>query len=65
MTDEQHEHLLSVVTSAAGYVALSGRHNDMYDRALVDWRRVEINRPNDAGQGKTKQRRIEVVWLSW
>ncbi len=65
MTDEQHEHLLSVITSAAGYVALSGCRCDMYDRALADWRRVEINRPNDSGQGKKKQRRIEVVLMSW
>ncbi len=47
------------------YVAVSGYRCDMYNRALCDWRRIEINRPNDSGQGKTKQRRIEVVWLLW
>ena len=65
MPNEQHEHLLSVVTSAAGYVAVSGYRCDMYDRALADWRRIEIDRPNDSGQGKTKQRRTEAFWLSW
>lgn len=57
MSDEQHERLLSVVTSVDGSVTVSGYRCGMYDQTLADWRRVEINRPNDSGQGKNKQRR--------
>jgi DNA adenine methylase len=63
MTDAGHRRLLDLVVRLRGMVAISGYANPLYDEALHGWRRVEFNMPNHAGQGKTKQRRVEVLWL--
>jgi DNA adenine methylase len=66
MSEDEHVDLLRLITSRQfkTQVVLSGYHNDLYDKLLGDWRRVEFDMPNHSGQTKTKQRRIEVLWLS-
>jgi DNA adenine methylase len=64
MTTDDHERLLdALVRLRHAAVVLSGYYNNLYDSALAGWRRVEWNLPNHAGQGKTKGRRIECVWI--
>jgi DNA adenine methylase len=63
MDDAAHRRLLDLVVRLRGSVAISGYANPLYDEALRGWRRVEFNMPNHAGQTKTKQRRVEVLWL--
>jgi len=41
------------------------RKADDYDRWLHDWRRHDFAMPNNAGQGRKKQRRIESLWVNW
>jgi DNA adenine methylase len=62
MTDGQHAALLDVLLACRGMVFLSGYHNPLYDARLAGWTLHEFERPNDAGQGRTKQRRIECLW---
>jgi DNA adenine methylase len=64
MSYEEHERLLDTILNVRGMVALSGYHNPLYDRLLASWKPHEFEMPNHSGQGKTKQRRIEVVWMS-
>jgi len=64
MSQEDHERLLEVVVDVRGMVVLSGYGNPLYDHALGAWDRHEFDRPNDAGQNKTKQRRVEVLWCN-
>jgi DNA adenine methylase len=63
MTDAAHARLLDMLDSAAGPVLLSGYACPLYDRRLSRWRRHEAPMPNHSGQGKSKQRRVEVLWV--
>jgi site-specific DNA-adenine methylase len=66
MTPEQHEEMLRIVQGPAAQIMISGYDSKMY-RTHLDkrgWRRVEFEVPNNSGQGKTKQRRLEIVWIS-
>lgn len=59
MDDEAHASLLEVVRSLDGMVVLSGYANPLYDRALADWRRVEMKAFADGARP-----RVEVLWLN-
>jgi DNA adenine methylase len=63
MSDANHARLLDVLCASPCAVALSGYANPLYNARLAGWNRVEFDMPNHAGQGKTKQRRVEVLWL--
>lgn len=62
MDDAAHERLLAALLGCRGRVFLSGYACPLYDRMLAGWTRTEWDLPNHSGQGKTKQRRIEVLW---
>ena len=67
MSDGEHAELLAalIVKAREGCsVLVSGYANDLYDRMLVGWKRRKFSMPNHSGQGKTKQRRTEVLWSS-
>jgi DNA adenine methylase len=64
LAEADHCRLLETISAIRGMVALSGYRSELYDHALQCWERHEIERPNDSGQGKTKQRRTEVIWLN-
>lgn len=62
MTREQHETLLDALLACRGVVMLSGYRSPLYDDRLAGWHRVEWDMPNHAGQGASKQRRVECLW---
>jgi DNA adenine methylase len=64
MSSEDHSALLGCITSVQGMVIISGYRSALYDRALAPWERHELEMPNHSGQGKTKERRTEVLWLN-
>jgi DNA adenine methylase len=64
MSDDQHRRLIETITHCRGMVAISGYANPLYDRALSGWKRIEFDMPNHAGQGRSKQRRTEVLWMN-
>lgn len=59
LTDAGHSELLDLVLSLQGMVVLSGYAADLYDRALVGWRRVEKASQADRGSPRT-----EVLWIN-
>jgi DNA adenine methylase len=63
MSVDDHADLLDVLVECRGTIVLCGYANPLYDTRLVDWQRVEFSMPNHSGQGKQKQRRIEVLWV--
>lgn len=67
MTEEQHECLLATLSTLKGRFLLSGYRSKLYDvwAKRRDWRRVEFPIDNKSGSGKTKQRRIECVWMNY
>jgi DNA adenine methylase len=64
MTEGDHAELLDVLMGCRGTVVLSGYRSPLYDARLAGWRRIVFDMPNHAGQGKTKQRREEVIWIN-
>jgi DNA adenine methylase len=64
MSSQDHSSLLDTIARARGMIVLSGYRSALYDRALKSWESHEIELPNNAGQGRTKQRRTEVLWLN-
>jgi DNA adenine methylase len=62
MSVEDHAALLDTLNNCRGMVILSGYRCDLYDAKLRGWHRDDHDMANNAGQGKTKQRRIESVW---
>ena len=67
MSVRDHRRLLARCLRAKCRIMLCGYHNELYDRVLArpGWRCVEFNLPNNSGQNKKKERRIEVVWLNY
>jgi DNA adenine methylase len=63
LTHGEHVALLDLIRATRGLVAISSYSNPLYDRALAGWDRHEIPMPNHAGQGRTKERRVEVLWV--
>jgi DNA adenine methylase len=59
----EHRRLLAMLKTLRGAVMLHGYRSGLYDQELRDWRRVEFDMPNHSGQGKTKERRLECVWI--
>jgi DNA adenine methylase len=64
MTDLDHAKLLDVVLSSRSMIILSGYANPLYDERLQGWKRVTRDMANHSGQGRTKQRRVEVLWVN-
>lgn len=58
MDASQHEAMLAALQAHSGSVVLSGYANELYDRVLKDWRRIEKKSAAERGQS-----RIEVLWI--
>jgi DNA adenine methylase len=63
MTLEDHGRLLETIRQVRGRVAISGYGNPLYDQALEGWDRHTFEMPNHSGQGRSKNRRTEVLWV--
>lgn len=57
-----HQQMLALCRQAEAQILISGYPSKLYDDELGDWDRFEFFMPNHSGQGRTKQRRTEVVW---
>lgn len=65
MTREAHEELLDVLRQCKGNVMLSGYPSELYDSKLADWTRHTFDLPNNASNGKVKDRETEVLWCNF
>lgn len=59
LSRDDHVRLLDLLRSLTGMVALSGYACDLYDGALSDWRRMELQAYADGARP-----RVEVLWLN-
>jgi DNA adenine methylase len=64
MTTADHAELLDVAVDCQGVVFLSAYASELYDARLGVWRRIVFEMPNHAGQGKSKERREESIWIN-
>jgi DNA adenine methylase len=61
-----HTKIAELANVSKAKVIISGYPSDLYDRLLYKhWRSVEKDVPNNSGQGKTKQRRVEKLWMNY
>lgn len=59
LSDDDHGHLLDLLTSIDGMVVLSGYHSDLYADRLKGWKVVEKEAMADGARP-----RIEVLWIN-
>lgn len=65
MTVEDHINLLSIAKNARGKVIISGYSSPLYNRTLKGWKVKKKSVANNSGQGKTKESRVEVLWMNY
>jgi DNA adenine methylase len=65
MSIEDHAYLCRLLTTMESKVILSAYRNDLYDDLLSGWKTAEKDMPNHSGQGSTKQRRTEVLYMNF
>lgn len=65
MIDDQHRALAKALTESQGKVVVSGYDCKLYQELYKGWRVVCKSVKNNAGQGKVKSNRIEVLWLNY
>lgn len=65
MSDQEHENLADCLKRVVGKVAISGYDNDLYRHHFHNWRWIRKEMPNNSGQGKVKQRRLECLILNY
>jgi len=65
MTVEDHIALLALAKNCKGKVIISGYSSPLYNRTLKGWKVKKKNVPNNSSQAKTKDRRIEVLWMNY
>ena len=64
MTPEQHEEFLGVAKERRGIVMISGYPSEMYNKALVGWKRHDFIIDNKAAGGDHKRKMVESLWIN-
>lgn len=65
MSDQDHQDLANILNKVKGKVLISGYESDLYLENYKHWRWVKKEMPNNSGQGKTKQRRVECIIMNY
>jgi len=65
MTEEEHRKLAALANEAKAKVLVSGYDSPLYQELYNGWRVIKKEVPNNSGQGKVKQRRVECLWLNY
>lgn len=62
LTDQQHVELLEALQQLEGMVVLSGYPSELYEKALVGWKRLQTTSRIASARGTAI--RVEVAWLN-
>ena len=65
MSVDDHITMLNLVKNARAKVIISGYTCPLYNRTLKGWKVKKKNVPNNSSQTKTKERRIETIWMNY
>lgn len=63
MTVYQHQNLVDLLPRIKGYVMVSHYPCELYDS--LGWRTLDFDMPNHSGQGATKERRVERLYMNY
>lgn len=70
MSERDHEQMIDLILQLCGKVMLSGYRNEMYDRRLADWHRLDFEVKASAHSqawfipDRKQPQRIESIWLN-
>lgn len=64
-TEDKHIALAEVLNNSKAKIVLSGYPSELYKKLYSDWRVISRDIANHSSQSKTKQRRIESIWLNY
>lgn len=65
MTVEDHISLLGLARASKAKVIISGYSAPLYNRNLKGWKCKKKNIANHSSQSKTKERRVECLWMNY
>ena len=65
LTVEDHINMLHLANNARGKVIISGYASPLYNRNLKEWTCQKKNVANHSSQSKSKERRVECVWMNY
>jgi DNA adenine methylase len=65
MTREEHETMLPMICAAKAKIMICGYHSELYDTTLAHWCNLDFEMANHSGQGKSKKRRVETIWMNY
>ncbi len=63
--DDKHVQLCRLMNSSCGKFVVSSYENPIYNELLEYWRIERKEMPNHSGQGKTKQKRTEALYINY
>lgn len=65
LNEDGHRDLAMMCKAAKSKILISGYDCEAYRQWFGSWRKIEILVPNNSGQGKTKERRVECLWRNY
>jgi DNA adenine methylase len=65
LTVENHIELLKVIKNARGKIVISGYSSPLYKKTLEGWKMRKKDVANHSSQSKSKQRRVECLWMNY
>ena len=65
MTEEEHIELAGALKEAKGKVILSGYQSDLYTKLYKGWNMDCRVIANHSSQSKTKEKRVECIWMNY
>lgn len=65
LTVEDHINMLHLANNARGKVVISGYASPLYNRNLKEWNCKKKTVANHSSQSKSKEKRIECIWLNY
>lgn len=65
MTVDQHEELFKALNNFKGKVIISGYYSPLYKRLYKGWNSAKKQVVNHSSQQKTKDKRLEMLWMNY
>src|SRR6185436_18175750 len=65
MSNKDHQEFLDVVLHSTAKHIISGYSCELYNKALSEWNRLEVELPNQMSSSATKGKETEVLWYNF
>lgn len=65
LSDVEHANMAEIANKVKSRILISGYDSPLYRQLYKDWRWITKEVPNNSGQGKVKQRRVECLIMNY